>query len=100
MSEEDYIDSIKAYRKNYYTSNREKLKTTNRENYEKQKEARLTKMKEYREKNKDKLKEVAKSVIKCSCGREITKSNLAKHITSKIHNKEVAGNTKEANEQE
>ena len=70
-------DNLDKYKK-YYIDNKDKLKEKSSE-YRKDNH---DKIKKYRKDNKDKLTEI----IKCECGREITKNNFSTHKKSKLHN--------------
>jgi len=52
---------------------------------EKNKEMLNAKDKQYREKNKEVIKKKQTEKIKCSCGKEISKANIAKHLKRVSH---------------
>ena len=74
---EYYSDNLDKYKK-YYIDNKEKIIKY----YQDNKERLIENRKEYRKNNKDKIREL----IKCECGREITKNNFSTHKKSKLHN--------------
>lgn len=77
----------KIYRKDYYDKNRKNnethlnyMKDYRAEYREKNRELLNEKDKQYREKNKEIIKKKQTEKIKCSCGKEISKANIAKHL--------------------
>jgi len=67
--------------KEYYKDNKEKMKEYYKEYNEKNKEMLKIKNKEYYEKHKKVMLEKATQKVKCShCNKELTKSNLTRHI--------------------
>jgi len=74
-------EEIKEKMKEYREKNKEILKQKKKEYHEKNKEILKQKKKEYYEKHKDKINEMRKKIVKCShCNKELTKSNLTRHI--------------------
>lgn len=77
--------SSKLWMKNYYKDNKDKIKEKSKNRYESNKEEILNRQKiislKYREKNDKILKEI----IKCECGKTLTKQSLKLHLTSNKH---------------
>jgi len=69
----------------YYQDNKDKIIVQQKERYQNNKVYILQHNKEYREKTKAYLKKYYLTKIKCECGCEVTRSNLARHIKSKKH---------------
>jgi len=69
----------------YYQDNKDKLIAQQKERYQNNKVYILQHNKEYREKIKAYLKKYYSTKIKCECGCEVTRSNLARHLKSKKH---------------
>ena len=87
---EDTKEKIKEASKKYRDENKEREAERHKkyieDNNEKVKEAR----KKYREENKEKIKEARKNRIICSCGMDICKSSLKRHLTFLQHNKIIS----------
>lgn len=72
-------ESSKIYRQ----KNKEKIAKY----YQANKEKKLKIMKEYRELNNEKIKEYKSTKIPCTCGAQVTRSNIAAHKRTKNHTK-------------
>jgi hypothetical protein len=70
LEKEKKYSYMKNYRIEYREKNREMLNERD---------------KQYREKNKEIIKKKQTEKIKCSCGKEISKANIAKHLKRILH---------------
>ena len=52
------------------------------------------KNKQYYEQNRDELLEKKKQQITCECGKQVAKSNLQRHKSTKIHNEPLENHEK------
>jgi glutamyl/glutaminyl-tRNA synthetase len=86
----NYLESIKAYRKDYYLKNKDKLITSSKSYYDDNKQKCLDRMKEYREANKSILNEKKNTKCECVCGASITITNKSQHLKSKKHQNYLA----------
>jgi hypothetical protein len=78
----DNKDKIRDYFNEYRKDNKDKINNYLNE-YRKDNKDKINNYRnEYRKNNKDKIREL----IKCECGREITKNNFSTHKKSKLHN--------------
>ena len=68
-------------RKDYFKIYRQNNKDKINEHYKNNKVKINERSKIYRQNNKDKINEI----IKCSCGSEITKQHLLRHLKTKKH---------------
>jgi hypothetical protein len=77
------------YSKLYYQENKEHLKEYSKNYKLNNKEAVKQYNKDYKEKHKDRLKIYNAEKITCNCGRIFNKKGLNRHLTSKIHFKNI-----------
>lgn len=82
---QDYLQSVKQYRQDYYSKNKDKITSSSKCYYQNNKEHCLERMKSYREQNKEILNDKKNAKHICECGASITLSNLAKHRKSQKH---------------
>ena len=75
----------KEYNQKYYATNKPAISKRNREYYENNKQFFCTYNREYYIKNKEAKLEYNKVKIKCSCGCNISRTNLARHVGSEKH---------------
>jgi hypothetical protein len=85
---EDNKDKLLQQQKEYYESNRDKIKQYRENKKDKTKEYQ----KEYYESNKDKISEFHKTKITCSCGCEVVKHHLNRHMKTEKHKKLISSN--------
>jgi len=72
-------------KKQYKIDNYEKCKQMQKKCYENNREYYIEKQKKYLEKNKEELYKKASVKVKCECGCEIRKSDIAPHRKTKKH---------------
>jgi hypothetical protein len=72
--------------KEYRIDNKETIIQQKKEYYEKNKETLSQYQKEHYEKNKQIISQKGKEKILCSCGCEINKNSLSRHLKTKLHN--------------
>ena len=77
--------NINERKKEYYNLNKVEIAKKRKENYNLNKDEIAKKKKENYNLNKDKILEKQKEKIKCECGSEIRKNDLARHNRSKKH---------------
>ena len=78
-------EKITEKKKEYHEKNREKIAEKKKVYHEKNREKILEKNKQYHEKNREKIAERKKKKVKCPCGSEIRKNDLARHKRSQKH---------------
>jgi hypothetical protein len=78
-------EELLAYQKQKYKENRE-VKIAYQIEYNRIKKDDLQEYNsKYYEQNKEQLLAKAKTIVVCSCGREISKGNLTSHLNTKLH---------------
>ena len=82
---QDNKEYIAQHNKKYREDNKEHLKEYFKEYQEANKEKLKEYLKEYQEANKEKLKAHKSTKVKCECGCEVARGDLAKHRRSKKH---------------
>lgn len=78
ITNKDNYQKNKEKNKDYMVDYRVKYREKNREMLN-------AKDKQYREKNKEIIRKKQTEKIKCSCGKEISKANIAKHLKRVLH---------------
>jgi hypothetical protein len=78
-------EQITEYLKEWYKKNKEKQNKKTREYYEKNKEHISQQQKKYREANKDKETAWKREKVKCECGCEVARRDIAKHRRTQKH---------------
>jgi hypothetical protein len=68
-----------------YQANKTQINEKDKEYYEANKTQIIKKRKEYYEANKTQINEKKKELIRCECGKSLTKSNITNHNKSKQH---------------
>jgi len=85
ISEEDYKESMKEYKKKYCEENKDKKSEKDKVYYEENKDNKLEKAKIYRGEHKVEISEKAKIKLVCECGCEIRKYDMNRHKKTKKH---------------
>ena len=78
-------ETHKKCSKRYYTENIEERKIYDKKRYNDKKEEILKKRKIYEEKNREIIIEKRKELMKCVCGKILTKSHISRHNKTKKH---------------
>lgn len=82
-------DEIKQYQdeynKDYYISNKEKIKQNVKNYADNNKDKIKEKTRKYRETNKDKIKMHKGKIVECECGASFTHNHKSRHIRTKFH---------------
>lgn len=73
----------------YRQQNRGKISERGAEYYQQNREKIAERGAEYRQQNKEKIAEQASEVIKCECGTDATRTNIARHRKSQKHQKSI-----------
>jgi len=84
---EEHKEEIKEYQKEYYKEHKEGLKEYQKEYREEHKEEVKERQKKYYEEHKEEINEKKKEKINCECGVKHRRSDKARHLKSKKHQK-------------
>ena len=79
-------DKIRERKKEYRENNRERIKEKKKRYYEANKERIIEQTKQQRNADKERLKEYSSQIIACSCGVDVSRSNLSRHMRTIKHN--------------
>ena len=82
-------DKYLAGCKDYYARNREKLLAGCKDYHARNRDKKLADMKAYRAKHRDRLQAYAADRVKCECGAELTRRNMAQHRKSVKHTQQL-----------
>ena len=85
---------MKQYNKEYREAHNEEKRQYDKQYREEHKETFKEYHQKYKERNKDKLKEYQTVKIACTCGREVRKVELPRHLKSNIHKALMDANMK------
>ena len=78
-------EKIRERKKLYRENNSEQIKEKKRQYYEANKERIIEQLKQQRNANKERLKEYSSQIIACSCGVDVSRTNLSRHMRAIKH---------------
>ena len=78
-SEYQKTPKMVEYKKKWFEENKARLSELSKENYKKNFKAKLEYQNKYREANQEKIKAYKREIIKCDCGKEMSRSSLTRH---------------------
>ena len=85
ISSSERLETMKKYSKKYYYNNKMYYKNYYENYYDENKNKIKFYQKRYKLKYKNQLEKRGKELIKCECGRHVTRWNLGKHKKTKKH---------------